>query len=99
MSTVNFSKVDGGFQAQAVEGVVPAQLITELARLHYGDRDADRALARDMIGQMLSLGLAALEMARAEAAERAEERNERQRQERRERSDERMRQERNARRS
>jgi len=100
VSTVNFSKVDGGFQAQqVVEGAVPAQLLVELAGKFYADRQEDRALARDMFGQMLQLGLAALEMARAEAAERAEERAERQRAERRERQEERQRNERNARRN
>jgi len=96
MSINNFSKVDGGFQAQAVEGVVPAQLLVELAGKFYADRDADRQLAKELLGQLMNLGLSALEMARSEAAERADERQERQR---RERADERMRNERNARRS
>ena len=100
MSANNFAKVDGGFQAQqAVEGTVPAQLLVELAGKFYADRDADRALAKEIIGQMMALGTAALEMARAEAAERQEERAERRREERRREAEERQRAERNARRS
>jgi len=99
MSAINNFAKDG-FQAQAqVEGTVPASLLVELAKLHYGDKDADRALAKEILGQMMALGAAALEMARAEAQERAEERADRQRNERRERNEERMRNERNARRS
>ena len=97
--SVNFAKVDGGFQAQQVEGTVPAALLIELASKFYADRDADRALAREILVQMMNLGATAIELARAEAQERQEERAERQRQERRERQEERQRQERNARRN
>jgi hypothetical protein len=95
MSAINNFAKDG-FQAQQqqVEGTVPAALLVELARLHYGDRESDRALARELLGQMMNLGVTAIEMARAEAQERADERAERMRNERRE---ERQRQERNAR--
>jgi hypothetical protein len=100
MSTVNFAKVDGfQAQAQAVEGAVPAALLVELARLHYGDRESDRQLAKELFAQMLNLGLAALELAKQEAADREADRAERQRAERRERQEERMRNERAARRS
>lgn len=100
MSTINnFSKVDGfqGVQAQ-VEGNVPAALLVELAKQFYADREADRALARELLGQLMAVGLQALELAKAEQAERAEQRESAERQARRERHEERMRNERNARR-
>ena len=97
--SVNFAKVDGGFQAQQVEGTVPAALLVELAGKFYADKEADRALARELLTQMMNLGIAALEQMRLEAQERADERAERQRAERRERQEERQRQERNARRN
>jgi hypothetical protein len=98
MSANNFAKVDGGFQAQqqVVEGAVPAQLLIELAAKFYQDRDADRLLAKEILVQMMNLGATAIELARAEAQERQDERAERQRAERRREADERQR---NARRS
>jgi hypothetical protein len=53
---------------------VPAQLIENLAKCIFADREADRVLVRDMFGQMVGLGVAALELARSEARERADER-------------------------
>ena len=95
MSTVNFSKVDGGFQAQQqVEGAVPAQLLVELGKMFYADREADRALAREMVGLMMGFGAQVIETIKAEQAERAEQREAAERQARRERHDERVRQER-----
>ena len=64
---------------------VPASLIENLAAKVYADKEADRALARDLMVQLLNLGLAALEMARAEAQERADERLRNERNERTER--------------
>ena len=67
------------------KNTVPAELIENLAKMHFADREADRALAKELVGQMMNLGLAALEVMRNEAAERADERLRNERAERTER--------------
>ena len=78
MSTVNFSKVDGGFQGAqvetVVEGQVPAQLLMGLGKLYCADRDADRQLARDMMGILMAFGAQIVEAIKAENELRIEQR-------------------------
>lgn len=92
---MSIHKFDGvQAQQQVVEGQVPAALLVELAAQFYKDREADRALAREMVGLLLGLGAQALELAKAEAADRAERREAAERNARRERHEERLRNER-----
>lgn len=98
MSTINnFSKVDGfsgAQQVETVEGQVPAALLLALGKMFYADRDADRRLALEMMGQLMALGAEVLSAIKAEQAERTEQREAAERRERHERHAERMRQER-----